>query len=413
MMFVSSIKKWLFYLLVLSLPFGARIVLIQGGSEFDSFFLYGTDLLLLGIAFLFLWREKEGNAEGKSAWAIPLVLFLFVIFISGFFALDIKLAFLHFLEIVILAVLFLYVRRGVFNKEVFLNILVIILIFQSVLAIGQFALQSDLGLQILGEAKLSPLKAGVAKIETGNLKLIRAYGTFPHPNVLAAFLIFSLFFLIPRLKDGCARSVFLPFGLGVAALFLTFSRAAIAVGLMAILLYLVRLFWRDKEVFGKGAVFVVLLLAVMTLSLFPVLTERFSFKDEAIGTRLDSQNASLQILRENYFLGVGPGNFTSALGDIYQDRPAWTAQPVHNIFLLAGTELGIFGVLFFVWFLAALIWRNIKKPEAVLILAFILLALTDHYFWTFQQGQILWWLGLGLLVTGISFPRGSDSRGID
>jgi len=50
-----------------------------------------------------------------------------------------------------------------------------------------------LGLQLLGESFLAPHLSGVAKISTEQGLVMRAYGTFPHPNILATFLIISIF----------------------------------------------------------------------------------------------------------------------------------------------------------------------------------------------------------------------------
>ena len=64
---------------------------------------------------------------------------------------------------------------------------------QAVISVAQYYKQGSLGLKWLGEPILSPDLAGVAKIVVDGEKIIRAYGTFSHPNVLAGFLLMSLF----------------------------------------------------------------------------------------------------------------------------------------------------------------------------------------------------------------------------
>lgn len=69
--------------------------------------------------------------------------------------------------------------------------------FQSVIAIYQFEFQRSLfGQTILhklsGESIISPSIPGVAKIVYDGEKILRAYGTFPHPNLLGGFLIFTI-----------------------------------------------------------------------------------------------------------------------------------------------------------------------------------------------------------------------------
>ncbi|MEX0595677.1 MAG: hypothetical protein WD512_04180, partial [Candidatus Paceibacterota bacterium] len=48
------------------------------------------------------------------------------------------------------------------------------------------------------EASLSPQLSGVAKVEIFNNTLIRGYGTFPHPNILAFAGILALLLLYSK-----------------------------------------------------------------------------------------------------------------------------------------------------------------------------------------------------------------------
>ncbi|MDP2934537.1 MAG: hypothetical protein Q8N59_02115, partial [bacterium] len=71
------------------------------------------------------------------------------------------------------------------------------------------------------------------------------------------------------------------------------------------------------------------------------------------------------------------------------------------------SETGIFGALVFIVFLLIRIFKAIKpiKPKEVsdvvgpmifLFLGFLVLGLSDHFFWTLQSGGIIFWLGLAL-----------------
>ena len=101
---------------------------------------------------------------------------------------------LKFLE---LAILFVYVY---FNLTSFKRILITAGLLalsgltQSLLAVFQYFLQrSVFGSKWLGEIVLSPELPGVAKIAVDGEKIMRAYGTFPHPNILAGFLLITIF----------------------------------------------------------------------------------------------------------------------------------------------------------------------------------------------------------------------------
>jgi hypothetical protein len=65
-------------------------------------------------------------------------------------------------------------------------------VLQSIVGILQFSHQESIGLQMLGEPILSSYVGGVSTIEIGGGRILRAYGTFPHPNILAGFLALGL-----------------------------------------------------------------------------------------------------------------------------------------------------------------------------------------------------------------------------
>jgi O-antigen ligase len=88
----------------------------------------------------------------------------------------------------------------------------------------------------------------------------------------------------------------------------------------------------------------------------------------------------------------------------------WQYQPVHNVFLLIWSELGIIGLVLFILFLWKVFRANNTVPRlpadeagGTPVFKAILLGLTiimffDHYFWDIQQGQIILWMILGLVV---------------
>jgi hypothetical protein len=80
--------------------------------------------------------------------------------------------------------------------QIILTTVIISGTFQSIVAILQFIEQKSLGLSILRESVLSPSSSGVAKIVLGGETFIRSYGFFPHPNILATFLVVSLLTMI-------------------------------------------------------------------------------------------------------------------------------------------------------------------------------------------------------------------------
>jgi len=112
-----------------------------------------------------------------------------------------------------------------------------------------------------------------------------------------------------------------------------------------------------------------------------------------------SQEA-LQMIRERPLTGVGIGGFVLQLAE--RAGEGYIVEPVHNLFLLAGAELGIPGLLILVG-LVILLARGIaktKKLESVLAGATLtglgVIGLFDHYLWTLAPGRLMLGLALGL-----------------
>ena len=104
------------------------------------------------------------------------------------------------------------------------------------------------------------------------------------------------------------------------------------------------------------------------------------------------------------FLGVGLGNFVNWLKEIDPGLASNLYQPVHNIYLLIFSETGILGLTLFLLFLFFLIKNShydIMIYHTSLFFIFISLlffGLFDHFLWTLQQGQIIFWLVSGLVA---------------
>jgi O-antigen ligase len=168
-----------------------------------------------------------------------------------------------------------------------------------------------------------------------------------------------------------------------------------------------------------------------TALLLPHLKARFltiSFEEQAIDLRFFYNKMALSIIKEKPFLGIGIGNFVwysqnyqvflraankmlSLVGQSDKEIPKWLFQPVHNIYLLIAVEMGLLGLVAFLLFLGRILlgWLKVCFLPArhrlrhqvlvggFLVSCFLILGLTDHYFWTLQQGGLMFWLSLALL----------------
>jgi len=271
------------------------------------------------------------------------------------------------------------------------------------------------GLNFLGEY-IAPLgTSGLSTINTIAGKIIRAYGTMPHPNLLSAFLILGLisglFFVSHETGESIKRNyyrVLVLVGLFIISLgiFVTFSRLTWLTAVVAIGIFLCYFIWRKQ----KNLVVQILILIIISSA-----TILFFYQDNLKARISDSDSVSvtdryffdrlgMELVGRNLITGVGVGNYVPALQENYQLEP-WQHQPPHNIFIFIAAELGLVGLGIFLAFLWTIFkplfdirWDNLSISIATVGILFLFLSLFDHYFVTIQQGRLMFATILGLIA---------------
>lgn len=460
-----------FYLLLILLPLGRRKILAQytgGFDEYETLFLYLSDIvLILFLIFSFkdIWRFIK--AWRSELWFWPLTVFSVSALISTGLAEYHWLALFDFLRLVAIILLALGIGAGIRAgylklRHIFL-ILIILGFFEALLGFSQFALQHSVGLQAIGEPYLpdfsaltagAKIPAGLARIDIAGGKLIRSYGTFPHPNVLAAFLLLtltSLFYFwlknifpwkfwwrhsfagIPKREFFIyvLREIFLGLGIFIVALGLLFAFSRTA-WLMALALaltfsifgFLLTAYRRQAvKLFFLSSAIILLLLGNFGVFILP--RAHISLGESAVTYRLRYNEVAVSLVKDHP-LGVGLGNEVIYLvkNQIYQQfgmTQLWEWQPIHNIYLLMASEIGVLGAVAFVVLISLLIIKNLiyqfksdlpaaEKLEFFTVLAILvsllLFGLTDHFLWTLEPGRLMLWVVLGIMIS-ISCPRSS------
>jgi hypothetical protein len=263
-------------------------------------------------------------------------------------------------------------------------IIMIIALFQSVIGITQVIFQHSIGLLWLKESLISPNIPGVAKVIINGEKYIRAYGLFPHPNILGGFLLFSIILTLLYLQlfhveqftphplsyrnvpRGTFRVVLYAFlTVQLLALVLTLSKSAI-LGLTIALLYIyVPRLPRGMfhvEHFLRGGTFChfsrwnnpktrIAALGFMIVVMFLVLTVHLDLNSifiQSLEERMLYLNVSRGTILANPIAGVGQGQFVIDMQK-FAPKPleSWQFQPVHNVYLIIWSELGIIGLALF------------------------------------------------------------------
>lgn len=417
----SSWEGIFLFLFFFLLPFQTRLTLFapQPFSEWHAGFLYASDIAFCGLLlalFLGMRRMPFTLARFDKKVVGTLVLFLAwaaaSAFVTGFYAYSayhlIKLC-----EGIILFFYFFFRFPRIFSWRLVACTLVLDGFVQSIIASLQFMTQHSLGLWFFRESVLAIGNRNVAQIVVNGVRMIRAYGTFPSPNVLAAFLAVSLFFLYALWREKIYARAFAAIQFVIlTGLFLTFSRAILILFFIVSAAAFITQYARTKERYW-GILALMWFAEVVTLGiiLFPELTGRFEgvgfAQEAALNERFLFNVIALQNIQLHPLFGVGIGNFVSSFQAMLPGLRESLYQPVHNILLLVAAEMGLPALLFFVGFLALLVVRAGKKifrgaePFYFYICAAALFAflvgMEDHLFWTIQQTALLFWVVLGMV----------------
>lgn len=279
-------------------------------------------------------------------------------------------------------------------------------IYESLIAFGQFFSKSSLGqgLYYLGERSFTGQTPGIANASINGELVLRPYATFSHPNVLAAFLLIALIFVFFTFKN--AKSIkekaFLLFAIAIGSVALVLAMSRVAIIAYACLFLALIIYFKKKEILA------ILALVIVVFFVSPASGRllNLSMSDLSVTDRAKLTNTSCQMIKKSPILGVGLNNFFYNAPDYYEGHGVQYLQPVHNVFLLIASQTGIIGMYFFTWFLLKILARikktkdkAIKLFKIALLLTFIILGLFDHYFLTIQQGQLLLVLIIGYVFT--------------
>ncbi len=260
------------------------------------------------------------------------------------------------------------------------------LIPHALLAIQQGVIQEVFGTKWLGIASQIPETRGVAVVEAGGIRHLRAYGGMPYPNILGGWLVLGLpgsLWLAQVVSDRYKQVLWLVTGMVfVVALILTHSRSAwIATGMMtAMLAYQ----YRPKKI--TKILPIVLALCITIYWQWPWLSTRVTgegrLEARSVTERISSVQTGLTVFFEHPWLGIGPGAFTKT--DSQYIIP-------HNIFLLALAEVGIVGVagIGTIIVLAFHTLPREKRKRVLIIIPLLTIAMVDHYLWSYWSGQSL------------------------
>lgn len=425
-------EKILFYFLILFLPtqlgkhFWPAFSLIQGISvDYLSPTLYFTDILIF-LLFLFwllrnlLKQQEKQNAKRKTKknkfYPIFVCFLLLTIFLSNNYLNGLY----HLIKFFEFSFVFYYVARTVKKQKQLLQIiffLSICVIGESLLAIAQFIKQASLGglFYFFGERAFTGQTPGIANASIDGLLILRPYGTFPHPNVLAGFLVcvMTLAFFSKSVAKGTQKAVIIAgFLIGTGALLLTMSRVSIVLWFLVLVVSVLHFQSFHQQRLTNviknqwiGILFLGIFLCGIIVSPVGTRLLHTNPSEQSVREREELVTATMTMIYQHPFIGVGLGNYLPTLA-VQKKHPVLRnlyLQPVHTIFLLVFAETGFAGFLFFLFFLIKTYQHITRNKVFLFVLTFMLiLGLLDHYWITLQQGQLFFSVFLGLCWTQIS-----------
>jgi len=398
---IKSLHKYFFYLAVFALPINLGLHFVFNWSYLNGLLvdyllpvIYVQDILvLLTLLSWLLTVKKEDLINLFNHKITPLVvLFVASIAFSIINSSLINISIYLFLKSSLYALFFFYIISTFDIKRdfvLFSKVLAVSVFLVCLLAVGQWVNQGSVFNNYLffGEQPYSFSTYGVIRENLLGQTKIPVYGTFRHPNTFAGFLVITLFLLlglVPEKKFNTAV-----FGLGSLVLLFTFSYFAVSVFVIGFaFIYFIKKWGRSGYLFS---LFIVLVISTGLLFLPYIRSYNTS-----ISRRSDLLSAVYSSISRNILVGTGVGTAVISAPDLN------FVQPVHNVFVLLLKEGGITLVMLFggiIWVCALTAFYYKKPLFFVVLLQIVLLSSFDHYFWTMQQTQLLFWLTCGIVCT--------------
>lgn len=283
------------------------------------------------------------------------------------------------------------------------------------LAYGEFFAQMVPATKWLGLAGQSPLMRGPSVIELADgTRILRAYGSFSHPNILGGWLVFAMLLQVRAvvLRVWPLRyAVLIPFFFG--ALLLSFSRSAwmaLFLGLFVIMWTV----WRDIIARRRMGAMMAILVACAALFVFfhPTLIQTRIASENRLETRsINERTASIvqgwEVVRAFPF-GTGFEAYRAGLNRVCMENACVAPlEPPHFVPLLVLAELGwarFVGLLSLAMGFVVGFCKQARTIPWELFACLMILGGLDHYLWSSWAGQ-----GLTVLIFLVLWDSFSSS----
>ncbi len=382
-------------------------------SQYGTFSLYATEVLLLSVFALRGRLQLDASLEYVRQASY---FFIGTVFFSLAFTHFFQIGLFHILHLLFAMFLFLTIcdTRTDLHKVVtaFLYGLILPALFGWFQIFAGWSPASTwLGLSIQNAQTL-----GTAVVETTSGRVLRAYGSFPHPNIFGGYLAVGIVLLAWWIRFIKTRTMkYLAFALAIilsSTFIVTFSRGswlALLIGLIVLIVLMMR---RKRKIPKEAHPFILVgcIATVIALSIFHThVFSRIQSTDHlekiSIEERTSQYKTVPDVFRRNPVFGVGPGAYSFTLAKLFPGGEVWSYQPIHNTWILIFCELGGVGFVAFLYFLVRIdqVSSRVSKKAGGMFgvslgMVLLTLALFDHYLWSFWSGLALSAVVFGVIV---------------
>lgn len=321
---------------------------------------------------------------------------LFLLLINVLFSRLPAISFYWLIKIVEFLMVFSLAKKilKILKEKSILTAFLLLGLFELFLSITQFINKHSIQgiFYYFGERLIFLSTPGVAKATIQGIEFLRPYGTFSHPNSLAGFFLVLYFFVLTYKKFN--RHLILKYLFLLVSsflIFLSFSKIAILTYLFLSVVYHLQSSIKLKCrlcVLAKLFIIVVVSFIFLQATTDPL----------TINKRIELIKNSITVIFHYPIQGVGLGSYLVEQANFSSKYYLFFNQPVHNIFLLYFSELGIVIGGLIIFLSLAKINRLIKISPYVFF-ALFLTGLFDHYWLTLQQNFLLMGLAMGMTLS--------------
>lgn len=392
------------------LPWQTRYIFglsyLSGSStQFGILSLYATQVLLVvGLLVIYVWRGFPiVDARYQRSLSLGASILLVAV-ISSLFAQQSIPALAAIIDLASAGIAFI----ALLDKRVKLKRVMAAFALGLMLPVGlglvQVVFGSSGGSTLLGLAGRDAQALGDAVMVFGGERILRAYGSFPHPNIFGGYLAVGILSALSLAVGKDRRAWLIAAGVLAFGLVLTASRSAwlgllLGSALTMLVLRVKRVSLTRKLVLPLAITVVALALGltIFAPALVAGLRGGGATEERSLSERADQYREWPKTMSGlAWLIGSGPRSYVFTLADVHPDRGVWEYQPIHNVPLLLLSELGLLGLILVVAWVVTLDRQNFARfPDRDAAYAhgmgkvLFVIIFFDHYLWSSWAGLVL------------------------